>query len=155
MSAQQTATLTHRQQQSLFPLPRSAEGSFTVFVDTHPLVIQTKTIEHNTAQGIFTITGRYAEAQGGGIREVHILIPDTTTAGTVFKMEEVEFTKTRVWYIVDTPTEKYPSRLMTGNLTIQQISPQGIHIAGACSGETDRNPSGKTHDLIINFDLST
>lgn len=148
------ATLTPHQQRVLFPKSRSMEGSFTAFIDTLSVNIQTTSIVHDTTEQIFGITGRNAEGQDT-VRELYIQFPDNTPAGTNFRLEESEFTKVRVWYSVKSPTANYSVRVIQGSLSIQQIAPQVIHIQGACGGATDTNPSGNTHSVVINFDLRT
>ncbi|WP_042944603.1 hypothetical protein [Pseudomonas lactucae] len=154
MSAQ-LAMLTPHQAQILFPKPRIGQGSFTTSVDSHTIPIQTKDVVHDTEKRIFGITGRNADALSNTVRTVYIQFPDDTPAGTVFHLAEGEFTNIRVWFTVDTALNKYAVRVITGTLSIQEISTRGIHIAGACSGRTERNPSGKSHEMVINFDLKT
>lgn len=153
MSAQ-SAMLTQHQQRVLFPKSRNAEGSYTAFIDTHAVTIQTKEIVHDRSAGIFRITGRNAEGSDT-VRTIDIEFADDTPAGTNFNLAQSEFTKTRVWYSVKSPTANYAVGVIQGSLSIQQISAQGIHIQAACGGVTDKNPLGSTHSLIVNFDLHT
>ena len=150
-----SATLTPHQQRALFPKSNSAEGSFTVSVDSNAINVQTKEIVHDTTKHIYGITGRNAEAVNDTVREIYIQFADTTAAGTVFHLEDSEFTNTSVWFSVDTGLNKYAVRVITGTLVIQELSSQGIHISLACTGSTERTPSGKSHAMVINADLHT
>ncbi|WP_300632962.1 hypothetical protein [Pseudomonas sp.] len=149
-----TATLTQHQQQVLYPQPFIASGSFTTTVDSNILPIDTREITHNVEYKIYTVTGRYADPLNKSVRTVTIEFADDTPAGTVFDLEKSEFTKTRVWFSVHSDINKYSVRVIKGTLSIQQIgNTNQLHIAGACTGDTERTPSGRIHQMVINFDL--
>lgn len=150
----QTATLTPHQQSVLFPQPREAEGTFSVFLDGQKIDIQTITIVNDTSLRILRITGRNTEGQDT-VRKIDIEFAEHTPAGTTFILAESEFTSTRIWLSVKTATESYAVRGMTGTLSIQQISPQLIKVQGAAVARTDTDPNEQKHDLIINFDVHT
>ncbi|ROM48181.1 hypothetical protein BK649_19915 [Pseudomonas canadensis] len=150
----QTATLTPHQQSVLFPRPREAVGTFSVFLDGQEINIQTITVVNDPSQRILRINGRNTVGQDT-VREIDIEFADHTPAGTTFNLAESEFTPTRIWLSVKTATESYVVRGVTGTLSIQQISPQLIKVQGAAVARTDTDPNGQEHDLIINFDIHT
>lgn len=150
----QTATLTPHQQSVLFPQPREAEGTFSVFLDGQKIDIQTISIVNDPSQRILGITARNTEGQDT-VREIYIQFADHTPAGTTFNLAESEFTSTRIWLSVKTATEPYSVRGIVGTLSIQQISPQLIKVQGSAVVKTDTDPNGQIHDLIINFDIHT
>ncbi|MGH2419068.1 hypothetical protein EJ576_27110 [Pseudomonas sp. C 49-2] len=150
----QTATLTPHQQSVLFPQPREAVGTFSVFLDSQEIDIQTITVVNDPSQRILRITGRNTVGHDT-VRTIDIEFADHTPAGTTFNLAESEFTPTRIWLSFKTATESYVVRGVIGTLSIQQISPQLIKVQGAAVARTDTDPNGQEHDLIINFDIHT
>jgi hypothetical protein len=150
----QTATLTPHQQSVLIPRAREAQGTFSVFLNSNPLSIQTITIVNDPSQRILGITGRNTEGSDT-VREIYIQFADHTPAGTTYSLAESEFTSTRIWLSVKTATESYAVRGVLGTLNIQQISPHLIKVQGSAVVTTDSDPHGNVHSLIINFDIHT
>lgn len=150
----QTATLTPHQQSVLIPRPRNAKGTFSVFLDSQEIDIQTITIVNDTSQRILRITGRNTVGHDT-VRTIDIEFADHTPAGTTLNLAENYSPPTRIWLSVKTANEHYAVRGTIGTLSIQQISPQLIKVQGSAVVTTETDPNGEIHSLVINFDIHT
>lgn len=151
MSAQ-AQQLTPAQQKRLQPRALTAEGLYTVSVDSILLYPQTKTVVRDFDQGIYVINGRHAD-NSVTIKEFYIQVPDDIQMDKIIRLEDSEFTKVRVWYSVKSPTEHYAVRCIQGELVIQGLVEGIIKIKGQVIGNTEKDPHGNPHSLAIFFDL--
>ncbi|NWC94228.1 MULTISPECIES: hypothetical protein [unclassified Pseudomonas] len=151
MSAQ-AQQLTPAQQKRLLPRALTATGIFNAAVDRIVTNPQTKTVVHDFDEGIYAINGRYAD-NSVTIKEFYIQIPDDTETDKIIRLEDTEFTKVRVWYSVKSPTEHYAVRCISGELVIQALVSGIIKVSGRLVGQTETDPHGNPHELVLVFDL--
>jgi len=151
MTAQQQQ-LTSAQQKILYPKPLNATGKFNAKVDDIPLDVQTKTLTHDFDRAFYGITGRHAD-NSVTVKEFYIQLPDNIEVDKIFRLEDSELTKIRVWYTVKSPTDHYAVECINGILTVRELNHKDLKIVCAVIGDTNTDPHGNTHNLNIELNL--